>query len=759
MSNANLGSTPYHTVVDTNGIPVAGAKIYTYSAGTEDEKDTYTDYDSEIAQTNPIIADSAGRFELWLGGGLYKITYKDSDDTEIRTVDNVGTGSGGPNAVMTVQTVVGDSASLKSLSEAVAGSVITLGYRTVGDGGGGLFKWVDGATGGDDGITVDGNDTYTSGRWVRDITNEINPKYWGAYGNNSDDDKDYIESAVDYATLNGLSMFFPEGTYYISSDTTFNTVPITFDGKAKIRFTNFSPSMNAIIDINDSEQHFDVVSGNVPAFPGGTIVSPSTFGSTRDGVADDVDAIDLAIESVATNGGTVLMPDGTYAVSEPVELKSKVNIKGTGIGSIIKPRAAASLDSLISGTSVTDINISNVNLAGVYSIPSKGIALTGVEDVVIEDCRISEHAKSGIVANGTDITIRNNRLLKNGSDTTDYCIYHETGDNLLVEGNYMTAAATDVGTDNVLGCLKVINGTGHTIRNNRADRGMYFAAGSEYNVENNTVDCTGDGIDASNMTTGVISYNTVIGTTAGYRGITIDSVSGAMTISQNTFFGTDATGIYETNSPGEISYGVNIFHGCADWYDVADATRWNTLGTALWTELDGDTTNLGDLRVTGNMAVDGDISFGNLSAGNLTSTGDVTSATGNFVAVEGGLSLGLLGDALKIAHNSIVQASGTGPFTADTTGCVGSIGIPNVASNEGTGSNRYLTMRNPILKTDSWVQVTSHIGDVDYVASTSTWTVQPSSLVDGTMTFYVFQYNGSNAATDMTANYMIINQG
>jgi hypothetical protein len=78
---------------DNNGNPLAGGKIFTYSAGTTTNQATYTSASGAIAHSNPIILDGAGRVpsgEIWLTDGLeYKFVIKDSVDALIGTFDNI----------------------------------------------------------------------------------------------------------------------------------------------------------------------------------------------------------------------------------------------------------------------------------------------------------------------------------------------------------------------------------------------------------------------------------------------------------------------------------------------------------------------------------------------------------------------------------------------------------------------------------------------------------------------------------------------
>lgn len=76
---------------DSSGNPLAGGKVYTYSAGTTTPKATYTTQAGNVANTNPVILDSTGRANIWLGSGSYKFVVTDANDVAAPdgTVDNI----------------------------------------------------------------------------------------------------------------------------------------------------------------------------------------------------------------------------------------------------------------------------------------------------------------------------------------------------------------------------------------------------------------------------------------------------------------------------------------------------------------------------------------------------------------------------------------------------------------------------------------------------------------------------------------------
>lgn len=80
--------TPYSYFTDANGTPLAGGKVYTYTAGTTTPLASYTDSTGTTPASNPVILDSAGRATIWLSG-FYKITVKDANDVLIKETDNI----------------------------------------------------------------------------------------------------------------------------------------------------------------------------------------------------------------------------------------------------------------------------------------------------------------------------------------------------------------------------------------------------------------------------------------------------------------------------------------------------------------------------------------------------------------------------------------------------------------------------------------------------------------------------------------------
>ena len=99
------------------GNVLTGGKLYTYLSGTTTPTATYTTSAGNVARTNPVVLDAAGRVpgsgEIWLALGVnYKFLLTDSNDVLIGTYDNI------PSQATT-------DASLVTYTAAGAGAVTT----------------------------------------------------------------------------------------------------------------------------------------------------------------------------------------------------------------------------------------------------------------------------------------------------------------------------------------------------------------------------------------------------------------------------------------------------------------------------------------------------------------------------------------------------------------------------------------------------------------------------------------------------------
>jgi hypothetical protein len=169
---------------DNNGAVLSGGLVYTYAAGTTTPQATYTTSAGNVAHTNPIVLNSAGRVasggEIWLTDAVsYKFVLETSAAVTIATYDNVtGNGSG----------------------------IATGIYAAFAASSGSSFV---GYTQGGTGATA----TTVQAR----LRQYVSVKDFGAVGNGVTDDTTAIQNAVNYAISNPVNLYFPSGTYLLSA--------------------------------------------------------------------------------------------------------------------------------------------------------------------------------------------------------------------------------------------------------------------------------------------------------------------------------------------------------------------------------------------------------------------------------------------------------------------------------------------------------------------------------------------------------------
>lgn len=89
MPTAELAPVLKQRFFDLNGVPLAGGLLNTYAAGTTTPLATYTDETAATPNTNPVVLDSQGYANVWMGNNSYKFVLMDSLSNIIFTEDNV----------------------------------------------------------------------------------------------------------------------------------------------------------------------------------------------------------------------------------------------------------------------------------------------------------------------------------------------------------------------------------------------------------------------------------------------------------------------------------------------------------------------------------------------------------------------------------------------------------------------------------------------------------------------------------------------
>lgn len=362
-----------------NGDPLAGGKIYTYLAGTNTPAPTYTTSAGSTAHSNPIVLDGAGRVptgEIWLTDG---ITYK---------------------------FVVEDSASA-------------------------LIGTYDNLTGINSNFVAFTNSqeiqTATAGQTVFNLTTmQYQP------GTNS------LTVFVD-----GVNQYGP-GAQYAYAETDSDTVTFVsgLHVGASVKFTTSQLNTSGAVDasqVSYDPPFVNSVVTNVEAKLAQT-VSVEDFGAVGDGIVDDTDAIQNAINALATDGGILYFGPKTYLVEQTggnfaLEIKSKIKFQGvSGATTILLGNAATDCGIFGSNSAINNIYFDGITFDGnngSVAANTFGFKVPNIATFVVTNCTFQGLNKDGILAGETtlaqNVVVDNCIFNADGSTGNGVRVYHNEG--------------------------------------------------------------------------------------------------------------------------------------------------------------------------------------------------------------------------------------------------------------------------------------------------------------------------------------------
>ena len=287
-------------------------------------------------------------------------------------------------------------------------------------------------------------------------------------------------------------------------------------------------SAGLVVDGLFSSRHYNQVAAEIKEMQkvivGPIVYNVKSYGAKGDGTTDDTAAIQAAIDAAhAAGGGTVVMPLGTYALTESLHIKAGVQLVGTSnSGVIIQPRdkAFAStvawqvptwtaangavysvivFDSTASHASLQNVtvraNSANQTVVG-YSLATFDI---GASYSTVSDTRLIDdsNVKGGAATIFGTTSIRNqiiNNYIQGASNT---CLapnigmsgIFAQGTGGIIRGNYLTGICDDVivvnGSPQFAGtqALDTLVEDNYVVINQSAAMGIGFQA---IHVENNS---------------------------------------------------------------------------------------------------------------------------------------------------------------------------------------------------------------------------------------------------------------------------------
>jgi hypothetical protein len=284
---------------DNSGQVLTGGKLYTYAAGTTTPLETYTTINGNVANSNPIVLDAAGRvpYEIWISLGVgYKFILKDTNDVQIASWDNIPSNAASPfandasgiayeqgNSVTAGSFIVGQSYLITSIGTtnfvAIGAATNTVGTYFTATGVG------------------SGTGTALTSMSVQSKLREyVSVKDFGAIGNGVADDTVAIENATNQSQFKRI--FFPAGTYKITRQLNITVNSYSWVGERTER------GMNAR---NLAALNGDVFPAVLIKFrPGNTtsfIVNKYVASSTGAGLTGPFEHTDLYFDINTDNGG------------------------------------------------------------------------------------------------------------------------------------------------------------------------------------------------------------------------------------------------------------------------------------------------------------------------------------------------------------------------------------------------------------------------------------------------------------------------
>jgi parallel beta-helix repeat protein len=309
-------------------------------------------------------------------------------------------------------------------------------------------------------------------------------------------------------------------------------------------------------------------------------VNVKSFGATGDGINDDREAIQRAIDSVSMSGGTIFFPTGTYRIATSVledvsglsvalRIGSFVSLLGEGAGkSIIKadPEMSSSLNRFLLNKEPGDSNISighlTIDSANNPLSSGSGAAISFVEanNIAIEDVELTNVKKEAIsLLSVSNFTIRNNlvnnawtgislRDCSNG-DVVDNTITSTGGDGILVMSisnqDYEPQEADGKCTDLQIqsNSISAVNDTAIDIDDSGEGDYHENIIVSENIIKNNLASSASVGIRASYSSNIIIIHNIITNPSTGILLDTPTTPPKPIFVSGNIIEGFTKTGI------------------------------------------------------------------------------------------------------------------------------------------------------------------------------------------------------------------------
>jgi len=235
-----------------NGDPSINGKLHFYESNTAIDKNTYSDVDLTLPNTNPVILNGDGTTPNIFYSGNAKVILTDKDSVQLWERDPVTSGEWSIESdpiFLYDHNTDGSHIVFESIADLRASTLVPFdgqligltGYDTVGDKGGqkyGLF-WDSTSTETDNGISIFKETSITTGRWLSVNPESLNAFQAGCKADGVTDDYARSQAYLTYSVDNNYVARYPSGTYLYSSqlvESSSLAIKLVGDGRGKTIF-------------------------------------------------------------------------------------------------------------------------------------------------------------------------------------------------------------------------------------------------------------------------------------------------------------------------------------------------------------------------------------------------------------------------------------------------------------------------------------------------------------------------------------------